>query len=289
MTSIESILCVTKRTRWEILKAREAEWQKLDETRRREEEEVHLRQKEYERDVVRILRESGFQAHTKKQKKAYDLIITLGGDGLVLKTGLLFPYTPILPINSNPSSGARNGSIGALTTVKKEDTEKAIADLRIGAYKIIERERLRVTHNEETFRIYPTNELFVGATDPTTTSRISLQYENETEHYYCSGVIVCTPTGSTAWYRNAGGKSFKEQRGYYGFIVREPVRERWYRRSMGQLAANEVLEVKVEGFGQQVYFDGNRYSRKVSIGDTISVTLEGEPMKVLLFDEKGEK
>ncbi|MEL4304734.1 NAD(+)/NADH kinase [Methanococcoides sp. LMO-2] len=129
--------------------------------------------------------------------KGVELLISVGGDGTVLRTiARMDDPLPILGINM--------GTLGFLVDVNPADAIKAIGEALQG-FKYTERSRLNVKLNGE--RIPPaTNEVVLTTARPAKilTFRITID-DREVEDVRADGVVIATPTGSTAYAMSAGG------------------------------------------------------------------------------------
>jgi NAD+ kinase len=132
-----------------------------------------------------------------------DLCIALGGDGTMLRVGhLCAPLSiPILGINL--------GRFGFLTEVRKEDWEQALGKVMTGDYWLEERMMLRADHlraDKEIGSWEVLNECFIGRGE--NVRPVDLVTEIDERYlttYVADGLIVATPTGSTAYALAAGG------------------------------------------------------------------------------------
>jgi len=129
-----------------------------------------------------------------------DLIIALGGDGTILKWAreIAEKETPIL--------GLRGGRLGFLAEGR---TEKFASWLREGRYTIQERMRIhaRILDGSKPVREFSAlNDVVVHGTgfSRMVTVRVWVQGKLMKE-YSADGMIVATPTGSTAYSLSAGG------------------------------------------------------------------------------------
>lgn len=127
-----------------------------------------------------------------------DYIICFGGDGTFLRTlhRIASPTTPILAINS--------GHLGFLTDLDVHDAAKYIDRLISGEYLIEERRLLSV--EVEGYQAYALNEIAIQKRE--TGSIINVEtHINEyfLADYAADGLIVATPTGSTAYSLSLNG------------------------------------------------------------------------------------
>ncbi|HOZ40406.1 MAG: NAD kinase [Flavobacteriales bacterium] len=131
-----------------------------------------------------------------------DLCIGLGGDGTLLDTVAMVGRTGI------PVLGINLGRLGFLSSVRLEEVDAALAALSAGHYALQDRTLLEVldqtdalgTHN------FALNEVSISKRD--SASMIAVHVHLGTAYlntYWADGLIVATPTGSTAYSLSCGG------------------------------------------------------------------------------------
>ncbi len=127
-----------------------------------------------------------------------DIILILGGDGTILKTcSKLKEPKPILGINF--------GTTGFLAETSPEEWEIAIEKVLSGEYDIEERSKIDVFINGEKIG-EALNEVVVVAEEPVRMLNLDLIINGElVDSLRADGVIIATPTGSTAYSMSAGG------------------------------------------------------------------------------------
>ncbi|MFP4637082.1 MAG: NAD(+)/NADH kinase [Spirochaetaceae bacterium] len=133
----------------------------------------------------------------------YDLAISLGGDGTVLfSSRILYSHSiPILPVNL--------GNFGFITEVTREEWVGAFECYRSGMIEARDRLLIKVGVHRDGSRIGE----FVGLNDTVISAygiskivKLSVWISGEfLGHYRADGIIVATPTGSTAYSAAAGG------------------------------------------------------------------------------------
>lgn len=137
-----------------------------------------------------------------------DLLITLGGDGTLLRGARSVAPSEI------PILGVNLGSLGFLTSVAEEDVERAFACLLDGDYELDRRFTLeaRVVHEDGSGGdpMLALNDVVVHKAGPAQITRLALfvgddDEQDEVGSFSSDGVIVATPTGSTAYSLGAGG------------------------------------------------------------------------------------
>jgi len=156
----------------------------------------------YEKELVKKEYKT-FQSH-EELNSTFDMMISIGGDGTILRAGTLVRNAgiPILGINA--------GRLGFLAMVQKEDIAVFLQLVLDKKYTISERSLLSLS----TFPIIETsedidfamNEISVSRKD--TASMITIEtYLNDEflNSYWADGLIIATPTGSTGYSMSCGG------------------------------------------------------------------------------------
>ena len=149
-------------------------------------------------------------SHTHKLFSSYedldstiDLMITIGGDGTLLRS-ITFVRDLGIPI-----IGINTGRLGFLATLNQELLNVELKKILKGEFKIEERSLLEVrVNNNDDFSDFnfALNEVSVGRKN--TTSMIEIKTTLNGEYlntYWADGLIVSTPTGSTGYYLSCGG------------------------------------------------------------------------------------
>ena len=126
-----------------------------------------------------------------------DMIVVLGGDGTLLRAqSKMKPETPLLGINM--------GTVGFLTDIEVEDTFDALNDVLKGNYYKEKRTKLVVSH--ENHRYSAMNEVVIMTNKPAKMLHFQIKVDGEIiEEVRADGIIVSTPSGSTAYAMSAGG------------------------------------------------------------------------------------
>ena len=132
-----------------------------------------------------------------------DLMITIGGDGTLLRS---ITYVRDLGI---PIIGINSGRLGFLATLNQEMLNSQLDIILNGGYEIRERTLLEVSFEKKSklsdFN-YALNEVSVGREN--TTSMIEIKTTLDGEYlntYWADGLIISTPTGSTGYSLSCGG------------------------------------------------------------------------------------
>ncbi len=131
-----------------------------------------------------------------------ELCIGLGGDGTLLDTVALVGRTQV------PVLGINLGRLGFLSNVRLEEVDMALTALKDGHYSLQDRTLLEVTDHRKELgqRNFALNEVSVHKRD--TSSMIAVHVHLGADFlntYWSDGLIISTPTGSTAYSLSAGG------------------------------------------------------------------------------------
>ena len=145
---------------------------------------------------------SDYEPFTSETEDPVDLAISVGGDGTFLTTAaaVVEKNIPILGINS--------GHLGFLTAGTTEDTDNVISRALSGDYVISERSMLQVTTlgGGHVMMPYALNEVAVMKQELSSMISVETKVDGELLHTYkADGLVVATPTGSTAYNLSAGG------------------------------------------------------------------------------------
>ena len=136
--------------------------------------------------------------------KSFDLLVSVGGDGTILRA-ITFVKDFDIPI-----IGINTGRLGFLATIQVDEIENAIQNIIDGKYRISERSLLSVETLPQNDTItslnFALNEIAVSRKN--TTSMITVETYLDGEYltsYWSDGLIVSTPTGSTGYSLSCGG------------------------------------------------------------------------------------
>lgn len=135
---------------------------------------------------------------------SYDVMLTIGGDGTLLK-GITYVRSLQIPI-----LGINAGRLGFLATAHKDDLPNVLEQLRKGDYQIVERSVIEAVFADTGEPVdtvnFALNEITV--TRKNTASMITVDTELNGDYlcsYWADGLIIATPTGSTGYSLSCAG------------------------------------------------------------------------------------
>lgn len=142
-----------------------------------------------------------FSKHTEIKNKV-DCLISIGGDGSILDSVSLVRDAgiPILGINA--------GRLGFLSTISKDEIDTAVNSLFDKNYRIEKRSLIKVETSNHLFgkNDFALNELTLHRKDSGSMITIHTYIDDlYLNSYWADGLIVATPTGSTAYSLSCGG------------------------------------------------------------------------------------
>lgn len=135
-----------------------------------------------------------------------DVVVILGGDGAILHSAVYAAQNNVKII------GINYGNLGFLTEYEKEEKElikELLSSLEDNTCRILKRTLLQCEVGGKTF--YALNEIALqrdfgySVQSPTQILRLQIDSPEGIENICGDGLLVCTPTGSTAYSLSAGG------------------------------------------------------------------------------------
>lgn len=143
-----------------------------------------------------------FFTDTEGLDNSTDFIISLGGDGTILDTVTLVKNKNI------PILGINYGRLGFLASIGKEEMNVAIDSIINSTFVIDRRTMIHLDSNMPIFQNAPfaLNEFAVHKRDTSPMIKIHTYLNGEfLSTYWCDGLIVATPTGSTGYSLSCSG------------------------------------------------------------------------------------
>lgn len=134
---------------------------------------------------------------------SFNLMITIGGDGTLLRS---VSYVRDLEI---PIIGINTGRLGFLATLNQDLLKSKLEKIIKGEFKVENRALLQVMIDDEKEKnefAIALNEITVGRKNTTSMIKIKTNLDGEfLNSYWADGLIVSTPTGSTGYSLSCGG------------------------------------------------------------------------------------
>lgn len=133
-----------------------------------------------------------------------DMVVSVGGDGTFLRTATTVGDSGI------PILGINTGRLGFLAAINYADVEETLQEVMNNAYNVQERTLLKMTTDEtfppDYFNAHALNEVALLKQDTASMLSIHAYINNDyLTSYQADGLVISTPTGSTAYSLSIGG------------------------------------------------------------------------------------
>ncbi len=217
-----------------------------------------------------------------RMRSEADLIMLFGGDGTFLHTAHHFIGTDI------PLLGINLGGLGFLTEIEIEEIETTLNQLLTGNYTLEKRMLLEAQvrrDNKTRFQAYALNDVALNRGANARMVQIKLFINDEfINSYKADGLVISTPTGSTAYSLSAGGPIINPQ--IRAILITPICPHTLYVRPM-VISEEERLQIEVAGEDGKMMItaDGN-YDCCLLTGDQIRITASQKEISLIKLPDK---
>ncbi len=208
-----------------------------------------------------------------------DFVFCLGGDGTILDaiTYVRDKNIPIVGINI--------GRLGFLSDISKENIKEAVNDVLNKRFTIEERVLLEldtVDNNFSDFN-YALNELTVVKKDTASMITIHVYLDDIfVNSYWADGLIISTPSGSTAYSLSVGGPIVVPNS--ENFII-TPIAPHTLTVRPIVIKDDKKITIKIEGRSKNYLLTLDSRSEKISSSSVIKITKSTNTIKFVKFSE----
>lgn len=208
----------------------------------------------------------------------FDFVITIGGDGTLLHASHHVIDTPVLGINSSPST-----SVGFFCGSRSGEVMPALRSALRGKLKRATLARMQVSLDGEVVDARVLNDALFCHRSPAATSRYIVEKGGVVEEQKSSGFWVGPAAGSTAAQRSAGGNVLPLTSRKLQFVVREPYTPHGqsYQLAHALLSPDDKLLVRSKSRDMRMYLDGPDNMIKVGLGQVVVFELSPQPLTLL--------
>lgn len=207
-------------------------------------------------------------------------IFSVGGDGTFLQSVLNIRNFTI------PVIGVNGGRLGFLADISADQVKQALNDIFEHKYKVDERSMLEVAFSdrENLDFNYALNEMTVLKTDNSSMLNIKAYINGELlNNYWADGLIIATPTGSTAYSLSVGGPILTPNS--ENFVITPLAPHNLTIRPI-VVPDNSEIKLKVEGRGTHFLTSLDSRSTPVEFSTTLKVKKAGFKLKTLQLPEQ---
>ncbi len=208
--------------------------------------------------------------------KRCNYIISMGGDGTMLASARLVgtAEVPILGINI--------GSLGFLTEQTPQDLELSLKRLQNGNFKLEKRMLLEATCEREKF--HALNDFVIDKGSISRMISLSLSANGD---YICSynadGLIIASPTGSTAYSLAVGGPILNPK---MQAMIASPIAPHSLASRPLIFPADDLLDIKIEFSHEYAILTADgQVDTKLPTGTTVTVRVADHSVRLIRFPE----
>ena len=213
---------------------------------------------------------------------SYELLISIGGDGTILRA-----ITHVKDLNI-PIVGINTGRLGFLSTIPMNEVEIALNEIFEGNYRVSKRSLLAINIGKSESELdlnFALNEISVSRKN--TTSMISIETWLDEEYlnsYWADGLIVSTPTGSTGYSLSCGGPVIMPES---DSLVLTPIAPHNLNARPIVISSEKVIKLKVTGREEKhlVSLD----SRIKTLQNNTTITITKAPFYIHMIELKDER
>lgn len=218
-----------------------------------------------------------FTSH-KELDSSFDMLISIGGDGTILRAAALVRNSgvPILGINA--------GRLGFLATVQKENISEFMQFIIDEKYTISKRTLLSLSctpTNEAVEEInFAMNEISVSRKDTTSMITIETYLNNEfLNSYWADGLIIATPTGSTGYSMSCGGPILTPD--VKGLVI-TPIAP--HNLNARPLVVPDETEIRLKVSGREEHYLVSLDSRITSVKNETILVIKKTPFQINMVE-----
>ncbi len=207
-------------------------------------------------------------------RKEVELFFTFGGDG-TLVTSLLFIQDSEIPI-----VGVNTGRLGFLASFTKEQIFLELDSLLKGNYKISKRSVIEIVSPQiPSFFPFALNDITISRKETTSMITVDSYINDEFLNvFWGDGVIISTPTGSTAYSLSCGGPIISPEN--ENFVI-TPIAP--HNLNVRPLIVNDHSEFRLRVKSRVSQFSLSLDSRLVHVDTETELVIRKAPFKILLI------
>ncbi len=236
-------------------------------------------EKKYENICSELKIEGISFGDTEESAGCCDIFLTIGGDGTILRWGKK------AALYNKPLLGVNTGRLGFMATLELDSLSK-LGSLIDGNYNLSKRMMLDVSINSEkgtrSFKALNDVVLFKGTTSKLP-EYVVLSGDIEVEKVRADGLIISTPTGSTAYSLSAGGPIIDPKISCFEVTALSP--HTLFNRPM-LLSVDESLKVRYSAYENSEVFVSVDGSDSIQLfpNDTVYICKSNLELKLIDID-----
>ena len=226
--------------------------------------------------------DSSIKLYEKEDKidSSLDFLISIGGDGTILDT-----ITTVRDSNV-PILGINTGRMGFLANNNKSEIKKAFDKIIDNNYRLDQRTLLSLSYKDNEFgeNNFALNELTVHRKDSSSMMTVKVFVDGDyLNTYWADGLIVATPTGSTAYSLACGGPILTP--GSNNFVI-TPISS--HNLNLRPIVVNDDATITLKFDGRDKDFLTTLDSRFATISKQTTLTIKKANFNINLIQIEGQ-
>ena len=210
-----------------------------------------------------------------KLSKEYDFVISIGGDGTILRSANEIGELSI------PIIGLNKGRLGFLANSPIEIIDSIIDKIKNSNYRISERTIIQVEFEGKTKNAL--NEISISRKNTTSLitidTKLNDQYLNT---YWADGLIISTPTGSTGYSLSCGGPIIMPDSKN---LVLTPIAPHNLNARPLVISDNKQIEISINGRENEYFVSADSQIFSVNIDSKINISKAPYFLKMVEFED----
>ena len=215
-----------------------------------------------------------FSGKEELKEKKVDLFFTFGGDGTIVNSLLFVQDVEITVV------GVNTGRLGFLASFTKEEVFLELDEILKGEVKISRRSVIEiVSPGKSMFFPYALNDITISRKETTAMITVESYINGEFLNiFWGDGVIVSTPTGSTAYSLSCGGPIITPTNANFVITPIAP-----HNLNVRPLIVNDDVEIRLKVESRVPQYSLSLDSRLIHMGTDVEIILRKAKFQILLI------
>ena len=211
----------------------------------------------------------------KKLTKEYDYVVSIGGDGTILRSADEIGKLSI------PIIGLNKGRLGFLANSPIEVFDSLIDKIQASKFKISERSIIQVEFEGNIKSAL--NEISVSRKNTTSLITIDTKLDNQyLNTYWADGLIISTPTGSTGYSLSCGGPIIMPDSKNF---VLTPIAPHNLNARPLVISDEKKIEISINGRESEYFVSADSKIFSVSINSKLNISKAPHVLKMIEFED----
>ena len=211
----------------------------------------------------------------KKLTKEYDYVVSIGGDGTILRSADEIGKLSI------PIIGLNKGRLGFLANSPVEVFDSLIDKIQASKFKISERSIIQVEFEGNIKSAL--NEISVSRKNTTSLITIDTKLNNQyLNTYWADGLIISTPTGSTGYSLSCGGPIIMPDSKNF---VLTPIAPHNLNARPLVISDEKKIEISINGRESEYFVSADSKIFSVSIDSKLNISKAPHVLKMIEFED----